>query len=116
MSKNLTYEYFVKGAFSMNFDTHIERGEDPASVADADIFAASNSQEYLNKAKVGVAYAIAAYNHEIFKTKSIKDDDYNLMQNLLERALCANDSLELFDVIERYTVIRDKYFKFRWQQ
>ena len=38
------------------------------------------------------------------------------MQNLLERALCANDSLELFDVIEKYTVIRDKYFKFRWQQ
>ncbi len=115
MSKNLTYEYFVKGAFSMNLDTHIERGGDPASLAEADIFAASNSQEYLNKSKAGVAYAIAAYNHEISETKSIEEYDYNLMQNLLERALCAKDSCELFDVVEEYIVVRNKYFKFRWQ-
>lgn len=115
MSKNLTYEYFVRGAFSMNLDTYINRGADPAGLADADIFDASNNQEYFNKAKLGVSYSIASYNHAIFETSTVPASDCNLMQDLLVQSLAAKDSNELFDILTRYTTVRDKYFKFKWQ-
>jgi hypothetical protein len=99
----LKYEYFVRRAFGDGTpNAMVERGGDPASVADADYFS-SLGRDSLNKIKIGVGYAIAILNHRYTETKALVDpDDYNKMEDFLEKILISVSTSEVINVIEEY--------------
>lgn len=110
----MKYECFVRGAFSIERDSLIKRGEDPLGIADADIFNLSyNHKEYLDKVKSGVVSSIELYNQKIFRDSNVNEEDRTKMINLINRANCAESSEELLEVIDEYKIFRDKYFTFR---
>lgn len=110
----MKYEGFVRGAFSIERDELINKGEDPLGVANADIFDMSYNEEYLEQAKLGVRTSIQLYNRKIFEDNIPNEDDRLQMERLLERTLEAENSMDLISIIDEYIVLRDKYFTFRW--
>lgn len=117
MNGNMTYEVFIRGAFSINSEILIGRCDDIAHLADTDVFELSkNNPNYLNKAKSAVAYSIAIYNSEIFTTAGVNDVDRVAMENLLGSALDAINSQELLETIQTYKTYRDRYFTHIWNR
>ncbi|CEP39728.1 hypothetical protein [Paraclostridium sordellii] len=117
MEENMTYETFVRGAFSIRSERLTERLGDMANLADTDVFDLSwNDVDYLNKAKSAVAYSIAIYNSEIFETSEVSNVDRTAMENLLGNALNSTNSQDLITVIDAYKVYRDRYFTFIWNR
>lgn len=110
----MKYEGFVRGAFSIERDELINRGEDPLGLANADIFDMSYDKEYLDKSKLGVSTSIQLYNRKIFEDNTPNESDRLQMESLLGRALAANNSSDLISIIDEYIVLRDKYFTFKW--
>lgn len=113
----MTYEGFVRGAFSLNKSTMINRSEDPARLAEAGLWNVND----LNRIKIGTAYALEAYSAEIKEILSSKDMDNSYetfstdSENLLEMTLAASELTEILDIIERFQVYKSKYIKFAWQ-
>ncbi len=76
----LKYEFFISGIFEC------KRSEDPARLADADIFnlAAQDNKIYLNMAKTGVAYAIARRRSDYINTKVLEEsEDYERFDRIV---------------------------------
>ncbi|SCI40849.1 hypothetical protein [Intestinibacter bartlettii] len=111
----MKYEGFVRGAFSIECNELINRGEDPLGLANADIFNMSYEKEYLDKSKLGVSTSIQLYNRKIFEDNTPNENDRLQMESLLEEALVANNSSDLISIIDEYIVLRDKYFTFKWK-
>ncbi|MDR1245412.1 MAG: hypothetical protein LBK57_00075 [Clostridiales Family XIII bacterium] len=103
MNNALKYEYFVRRAFGdVNQTSMVERGGDPASIAEADYFN-SCINDSLNRIKIGTGYAIAIFNHRYTETKALVDpDDYNKMEEFLEKILLSASASDVIDVIEAY--------------
>lgn len=101
----LTYEYFVRNAFGQNID----RGGDPAGLAEADIYNLSNSNEYLNKLKIGTGYAISIYNHKYSNLKELRDpDDYKKMNQFIDEVIAAKTGQEVVEIIRRYKEFQEE--------
>lgn len=101
--EQLLYENFVREAFAKALKKSIGRGGDPASLAEADYFTAAYSKEYLNRIKVGTAYAIAINNSICTETKNLKGpEDYRKMDEFLDRALNAQNSDDINAIIKEY--------------
>ena len=94
----LLYEHFVRAAFG-----GVERGEDPAGLAEADIYNSSYDSTALNELKIGAGYAIAIYNFNYTEQKELRDpDDYEKMDQFLAEILDAKTGSEIGEIIEKY--------------
>lgn len=94
----LSYEYFVRRAFG-----DVERGGDPAGLAEADIYNLSNDETYLNKLKLGLGYAMTILNNQYGEEKLLRDpEDYEKMDRFVSDVLNAEDATEIDLIIERY--------------
>lgn len=107
MNKSNEYEYLLRDAFglALNEGEPIGRYGDPAKLADSDQY----NQKGLDRAKVGVAYAIetilAVYD------KFVSEDESYLSQ-LKERLFAVKMIEELDSIIEEVKVnVLEKYFK-----
>ncbi|MDU4750281.1 MAG: hypothetical protein E6X86_04555 [Clostridium butyricum] len=114
----MTYEGFVRGAFSVHSDNLIDRSGDLAGLAEADVYrmAESGDIKYFNEVKIGTGYAIATFNNEIFENNTVSDSDREEMENLFNQVLLATSVNDIISIIESYTEYRDKYFTFRWNR
>lgn len=95
----MLYETFLRKAFG------VERGEDPAHIADADVatLASSGHSEWLNAMKIGIAYAMLCYKSRYTEKKKLKDpEDHDKLNDYINRVLDAQSSKEAFDIIGRY--------------
>lgn len=110
----LSYEGFVRGAFSLNSSTLIERSEDPAKVAEVGYW----NSENISKVKVGTAYAITAYSNQILETSTLVGDEYdqlhNNLENLLNYSLQATSLRDLESIIQEARTYVDQYITFSW--
>ena len=94
----LGYEHFVRKAFG-----DVERGKDPAGLAEADIYNSLYSATYMNELKIGTGYAIAIYKSNYIEEKELRDpDDYEKMDKFLDDVLKANTGEEIGKIIEEY--------------
>lgn len=94
----LLYEFFVRKAFDVK-----NRGEDPAGLAEADIFNMSNNIEYLNKVKFGLGYSICILNHKYEEEKLLRDpEDYERMEKILSDVLEAKCGNDIAEIIKKY--------------
>jgi len=106
---NLTYESFVRDAFSLETKKDVGRWGDPANLANTDVFDAG----YLSKIKAGVSYSMCIFNSHITEYSNVPDDQYDelheKMDVVLERVLSASEPLEVYDLIIKY---KELFFKF----
>lgn len=94
----LLYEHFVRKAFG-----NVERGGDPAGLAEADIFNTSYNSTSLNELKIGTGYAIAIYNSNYMEVKELRDpEDYERMEKFLGDVLTAKSGNEIAEIIKEY--------------
>lgn len=94
----LLYEHFVRKAFG-----DVERGGDPAGLAEADIYNTSYEATSLNELKIGTGYAIAIYNSKYMETKELRDpDDYEKMDQFIADVLASKNGNEIGDIIKKY--------------
>lgn len=95
----LLYEYFVRNAFG-----NVERGGDPAGLAEADMYNMSFSDGmFLNKLKIGTSYAMAIYNANYMEAKKLQDpEDCEKMENFLKGVLEAESGNEIVEIIKQY--------------
>lgn len=100
----LLYEHFVRKAFG-----GVERGGDPAGLAEADIYNSSNDGASLNQLKIGTGYAIAIHNADYMETKKLRDpDDYEKMDQFIADVLAAKNGNEISEVIEKYQKFQEE--------
>lgn len=94
----LLYEHFVRKAFN-----DVNRGGDPAGLAEADIYNMSYSLTELNKLKIGTGYAIAIHNSKYMESKELRDpDDYHAMDYFINEVMAAKTGEDVSNIIERY--------------
>ena len=94
----LLYEFFVRKAFDVK-----NRGEDPAGLAEADIFNTSYDAESLNKLKVGTSYSICILNRKYEEEKTLRDpEDYERMKKFVSDVLEAKSGDAITEIIESY--------------
>lgn len=107
----LRYEHFVRNAFetkirydSQDWDSNsiiVERGEDPAHLAEAGLF---NTQTLSSKVKVAVAYSMEVYS-SLFKNEpsiSLSSAEYHRMDSIIDDVLNASTHEELNRLILEY--------------
>lgn len=95
--EDLKYEDFVRGAFG-----NVERGEDPAHLANQDYIRNKNDFA-LNKAKAAVAYSIAIYNNKFFEEQKVCDAyDFVAMNDYLVETFNVKSYSELEAIINVY--------------
>lgn len=94
----LRYEMFLRKAFG------VERGGDPAHIANADVATLSiGNADYQKAMKIGIAYAMLCYESHYAEKKNLKDpEDHNKLNNYIDSVLAAQNSSELFDIIRSY--------------
>lgn len=105
--ENLKYEYFVRGAFG-----NIERGEDPAHLANQDYMRNKNDFA-LNKAKAAVAYSIAIYNNKFYEEQKVCDaEEFVVMNDYLADTFNVKSYDELEAIINEYnSFMREVYLR-----
>lgn len=110
---NMTYECFIRGAFSINKDNLIDRWGDPAGIANTDEFDAGN----INTIKAGISYSMEIYRHEIYEKNQISDNEYDGMDRIINDVLSATDKITIFNLIEDFNKkYVHKYVKYKWNK
>lgn len=110
MEKGLMYEMFIRRAFN-----NVERGADPAGLAEADLYNLINSGDklyalnYLNKVKVGLSYAVSIYNKKYSDFEKINSNDIQTMEKFLNDILNATSGLEITGVLDEYMKYQEKW-------
>ena len=109
---NLTYEGFIRGAFSINQNHMIDRWGDPASLADTDKFNFGD----IEKVKAGAAYAMEIYRvHIINNCDGISDAESNDMDRIVRDVINAQDKESIYKLIKEFKQkYSDKYVKYQW--
>ncbi|NMM52137.1 hypothetical protein [Paenibacillus aquistagni] len=95
---HLKYEHFVRSAFSFALGNNIERGEDPAELADADKFETST----LHRVKAGTTYSMEIFNIHIRDKNKLTDAEYELMDQLVIDVLSAETTEEITSSIDQH--------------
>jgi len=110
---NMTYELFVRSAFSIHESTMVGRGGDPAQLADTDYF----SGGHLGKVKAGVAYSMEIINTELVNGDyGLSEVEIQSLDAFLNDVINAKDLLQINNLINNYEKdFVDKYIKFRWK-
>nr|WP_010249188.1 hypothetical protein [Acetivibrio cellulolyticus] len=109
---NLTFEMFIRKAFSINSYNMINRYGDPAGLANTDMF---NFGE-IEKVKAGAAYSAQICNKHIVNNCNISDDESNDMDRIVKDMINAEDKIRIFELIKEFNQKYDKYIKFKWNE
>lgn len=111
---NLTYEGFIRGAFSIDKEHLINRYEDPASLADTDVF---NSED-IEVVKASTAYSMSIYKtHIINNCQGVSDDEDNDMCNMIKDVINATDKTIIYNLIKDFrNNYVEKYVIYKWMK
>lgn len=108
----MKYETFIRGAFSIYSDNLIGRCEDPARIANADVFSVDN----INTIKAGISYSMIIYKHEICEKNQISDSEYNDMDRIISDVINAPDKVTIFNLIKQFDKYVSKYVVYKWNK
>jgi len=106
VNENLTFENFIRDAFSMALGRQIERWGDPAGLANTDIFSSGG----LHEVKASVSYSMCIwkshfrenhYNHPVVQDPA----KYNRMDTIIADVLNASDKMSVHRFIEEFNDI-----------
>ncbi|GEM_PF-5550005 len=94
----LGFELFIRSAFG-----NVERGGDPAGLAEADNYNMSYSPEYFYKVKIAAGYAIAIFNRKYNNSgETITTEQDAEMNEFLRRTIEAETTRDINMIIEDY--------------
>jgi hypothetical protein len=100
----MLYEHFICSAFSFALNKGVGRGDDPAHLADTDIFNFGS----LERVKAGAAYAVGIYNAHIKNLEEMEESDYDLLDKFLADIINAHNSGQVAQLLDQY---RSTFFK-----
>lgn len=100
---NLTYENFIRSAFTKAYGQEVGRWGDPAALANTDTFDA----DQLSKVKAGISYSMSILNHFLIEDNELSEAQYNDIESILNRVLSSQNKMDIYDLIEEY---KSKYF------
>lgn len=96
--EGLDYEVFVRDAFGCKV-----KGDDPAGLADADIYNASHRSDSFSKLKIGIGYSMLVFKRKYENEKKLRDpEDYKRMEQFIERVLDAASTADLEKIFTEY--------------
>lgn len=96
MDDSLEYESFLRWAFGLQRNIHVDRWGDPAQVADTDFFAENN----LEGVKAATAYAMLIYKNDIVnKYSDIPSAEYERLKNFVVNVVRAESVIEVSGLI-----------------
>lgn len=104
--QNLSYEMFVRNAFSYALKEDIERCEDPAKLANTDAFNTDN----IDSVKSAIGYCMNIYNKDILER--LNDDVENgRIEDFVKKIIGANTLSDISTILDDYeTTVKNKYF------
>ncbi len=107
MSSAHEYERFMRFAFGLQNGCPIGQGEDPAGLADNDVFDDDN----LDSIKVGVGYAMEIVANNIPSPADLSDDEWDRIGDFVTKVLHGNSASVIAELIKEYwsTVIKTYY-------
>jgi len=110
---NLTYEMFIRSAFSIDKNTMIDRWGDPAGLANTDVFSHGDIEEI----KAGVAYSMSIFRKHIANNNNVTDQESNGMDQTIRDVLNAKDKSVIYNLIERFrSDYVSKYIVYLWNR
>lgn len=107
-TENLTYENFIREAFSVVTGKSVERWGDPAQLANTDVF----SSGPLYEVKAAISYSMCMLRTHIINEYSehpsvFDGQDYGRLNSIVEDVLNAPDKQSVFVLIQEFS---DLYF------
>jgi hypothetical protein len=107
MSSAHEYERFLRTAFGLKEGHPVGRGEDPAGLADNDVF----DEDNLDSIKVGVGYAMEIFANNLPNPTDLSDEEWNRLGDFTTKVVNANSASAIASLIGEYwaTVIETYY-------
>jgi hypothetical protein len=105
----MSYETFIRRAFSLNERELIERWGDPASLANTDSFTENN----ISSVKAAVAYGIEIFNGKILNhnSASMSEAEMIRVESFTGQIINAANLQDLSLIADDYiTTVEDKYY------
>jgi hypothetical protein len=102
-----SYETFVRSAFGYP-GSMIERGADPASLANTDIF----KDRHLNQVKIATGYSMEVFTTDIINNvEDLPDKEFDRIEGFRDLVMKSNDVVTISKLIEdfRSSVIKKYY-------
>ncbi|MCL9970362.1 hypothetical protein MX569_07080 [Anoxybacillus kestanbolensis] len=106
--EKLSYENFVRTAFEFYSGKPVDRWGDPASLANTDYY----DDDSLSRVKAAVSYSMEIFNNYIREQHCVPVSDYNLMDQILDSVINAQNTAQITALINQYiTSLYNKYIK-----
>ena len=107
MSSAHEYERLLRTAFGLKEGHPVGRGEDPAGLADNDVF----DEDNIDSIKVSVGYAMEIFANNIPSPTNLSDEEWDRMEDFVTKVIHANSVSAIADLIGEYwaTVIETYY-------
>ena len=108
MSSAHEYERFLRTALGLKDGRLVGRGEDPAGLADNDVF----DEDNIDSIKVGVGYAVEIFANQIPDQAKLSDEEWERVADFTSRVIHADSLSAIASLIAEYwrTVI-DRYYE-----
>jgi len=94
----LSYELFIRKAFSLHSDETIDRGEDSASLADTDVF----NNDNIAQVKSAIIMSMEIFNNEIILNNNLEEKQIIDMKDFIDEVDNATELSELSAILESY--------------
>ena len=107
MSSAHEYERFLRTAFGLKDGCPVDRGEDPAGLADNDVF----DEDNLDSIKAGIGYAMEIFANNLPNPTSLGDEEWDRIGGFVTKVLHAESVSAIASLIREYwaTVIGTYY-------
>jgi hypothetical protein len=107
MSSAQEYERFLRTAFGLKEGRPVGRGQDPAGLADNDVF----DEDNIDSIKVGVGYAMEVFANDLPSPTSLSDEEWDRLGDFTTKVVNANSVAAIASLIREYwaTVIETYY-------
>jgi hypothetical protein len=107
MSAALEYEWFLRTAFGLTDGCAIDRGADPAGLADYDVF----DQDNVDTIKAAVCYSMEAFAGHIPGGEDLSEEEWGHIARFVPRVIGAPSVAEVVDLIREFwdTVVERFY-------
>ena len=105
----MEYESIIRRAFGLKEGKIIERFDDPASLANTDVFTEDN----LSSVKAGVSYAFEIFNNEIFDNFNLGEIEHERIEQFTSNVIAAKSIIEVSKLIHDFNeTVEGKYFEY----